>query len=247
MTKAKWTVIVAALLLWAGTVFGQPTAQERCDGARIKAWRTYVSCVENVLGRQAGGLPVNPGFFEAMAKCRHKYFNKWNALQGGAYTGSTCVGTRFTDNSDGTVTDNLSMLTWEKKTDDGSVHDWDDLYTWTTGAPYKENGTAFTSFLSTVNSGGGLGGSNGWRLPTLAELQTIVLDFECSAASCTCPSTPCVDPALEASTTQPAYFWSVTSSVPAPDDVLGVGFSGGQVGVSLKTFTGYVRTVRGGL
>ncbi len=32
----------------------------------------------------------------------------------------------YTDNGDGTVTDNQTGLTWEKKSDDGSIHDKDD-------------------------------------------------------------------------------------------------------------------------
>jgi hypothetical protein len=38
------------------------------------------------------------------------------------------------------------------------------------------------SFLSSVNGDGGFGGANGWRLPTLAELQTTMLDYTCTGA-----------------------------------------------------------------
>ena len=36
----------------------------------------------------------------------------------------------FTDNGDGTITDNTTGLMWEKKSDDGSIHDKDNTYTW---------------------------------------------------------------------------------------------------------------------
>ena len=36
----------------------------------------------------------------------------------------------YTDNGDGTITDNTTGLMWEKLTDDGSIHDWDNVYTW---------------------------------------------------------------------------------------------------------------------
>jgi hypothetical protein len=70
-------------------------------------------------------------------------------------------------------TDNLTGLQWEQKTDDGSVHDRDDVYTWSTSGTAAD-GTAFTSFLATLNlSGACFAGHCDWRLPTPAELQAI--------------------------------------------------------------------------
>jgi hypothetical protein len=50
-------------------------------------------------------------------------------------------------NGDGTATDYDTGLQWEQKTDDGSVHDKDNTYSWspTLGPP---DGTAFTAFLT---------------------------------------------------------------------------------------------------
>jgi hypothetical protein len=59
----------------------------------------------------------------------------------------------------GTATGYDTGLQWEQKTDDGSVHDKDNTYTWSCdpasgcvstplGPP---NGTAFTAFLGTLN------------------------------------------------------------------------------------------------
>jgi hypothetical protein len=36
----------------------------------------------------------------------------------------------YTDNGDGTITDNTTGLMWEKITDDGSIHDVNNVYTW---------------------------------------------------------------------------------------------------------------------
>jgi hypothetical protein len=36
----------------------------------------------------------------------------------------------YTDNGDGTITDNVTGLMWEKKSDDGGIHDKDNMYTW---------------------------------------------------------------------------------------------------------------------
>ncbi len=42
-------------------------------------------------------------------------------------------------------------LMWEKKTDDGTIHDKDNVYTWSTGSPYNPDGTTFFTFLATLN------------------------------------------------------------------------------------------------
>ena len=74
---------------------------------------------------------------------------------------------RFVDNGDGTITDTTTGLMWEKKSDDGTIHDKDNKYTWTrkrsgacemTGSvldctPGTEpNGTVFTDFLRAMNN-----------------------------------------------------------------------------------------------
>jgi hypothetical protein len=240
MWKTTLTVAACATLLWAGTALATPTPQQKCDYARITAWKKYQSCIEGVVAKEAKIGPF-ADVSAASAKCRHTYFKKWAALQGAAYKGSTCIGSRFTDN--------LSGLTWEKK----QTYNKDDYFTWSTGAPYKENGTAF-NFVAELNSGasaGGFAGAYGWRLPTLAELQSIVLDFGCKGAyggsHCTCPSSPCVEPALDASTTQSYGYWSATSYVPAPFNAWLVFFYTGEVFYNDKTSYYPVRAVRGGL
>jgi hypothetical protein len=256
MTKASLMVATCATLLWAGTARATPTAQQNCDNARITAWKVYTSCIDSVVAKDAKGVAFDE--FAAFAKCRHAYFKKWTAFQAKAsLAGSTCIGSRFTDNGDQTVTDNLSGLVWEKKDNlDGMVngadpHDADNTYTWTTGAPYAENGTAFSSFLTTGLNTPGFAGANGWRLPTVAELQTILLDFACTGAgespTCRCPSSgsPCIDPALDVANTQSFNYGSATSYVAFPAFAWLVS-GGGQVYFN-GTSNFYVRAVRGGL
>lgn len=70
----------------------------------------------------------------------------------------------YTDNRDGTVTDNNTGLTWQKR-DDGLFHNW-----------YAATGTyhAAGNPLSIDVCGSlVLGGHNDWRLPTTSELMTI--------------------------------------------------------------------------
>ena len=64
---------------------------------------------------------------------------------------------RFTDNGDGTVSDSVSGLMWEKKTPGGTggVHDVGKSYSWSEvkglQPPDQPDGTAFTVFLATIN------------------------------------------------------------------------------------------------
>jgi hypothetical protein len=188
----------ACIALTAGLLTGgiaravPPTAQQNCDKARATAWAKYQSCVEGAFAKLDGG--GHNGF--PLYKCRAAHAKKWTQFQSNpGLAMTTCIGTRFTDNGDGTVTDLLSELVWEKKTNlDGTPnltdpHDADNTYTWSTGAPWKEDGTAFTSFLGTLNSSV-FAGASGWRLPTFAELQTIVAAPSCAGSLCACSVDP---------------------------------------------------------
>lgn len=156
------------------------------------------------------------------------------------------MGSRFIDNG-ATVTDNLTALVWEKKTDDDTVHDKDYWVTWSTGAPYGETGTAF----QVVNSiaAAGFGATNDWRLPKLAELRTILLDFPCTSTSCNCSVTPCIDTYVfgPVDTTTNTGFWSSTSQVAEPFYAWMVDFAGANVWGSTKLGYLHFRVVRGGL
>ena len=118
MTRTTGTGLACAALLWAGTALAAPTAQQLCDFQRVTAWKVYQACVDTVVAKYVKG--VNFDFAAAFARCRHAYFQKWNRFQTmGALAGTTCVGARY-QASDGntTVTDNLTGLVWEQKTDD---------------------------------------------------------------------------------------------------------------------------------
>ncbi len=74
----------------------------------------------------------------------------------------------YTDNGDGTITDNNTGLMWEKKGDNGGLHDKDNGYYWS-GMGAQET---LWDWLDDVNAEGGTGfaGYNDWRIPNAKEL-----------------------------------------------------------------------------
>jgi hypothetical protein len=159
----------------------------------------------------------------------------------------------YTDNGDGTITDNKTGLMWEKKDQSGGIHDWGNTYTWS-GASYGStnvmDGTITTTFLAALNAGAGFAGHTDWRIPNRFELESIVnlqnftpsvdtvFNTSC-AASCT---------VLTCSCTQSNNYWSSSTYQYFPDEVAWlVDFLGGFVDSSPKAGSVYyVRAVRGG-
>ena len=156
--------------------------------------------------------------------------------------------TRFVDNGDGTVCDHQTGLMWEMKdASDGTQdlsnpRDVDNNYTWTSiSGGTARDGTAYTDFLARLNGtiagtspSEQLGGHRDWRLPTSAELQTIV---NCSFSSC-------IDPVF--GPTAATFYWSSTSFASFPDFAWIVGFGTDFVGNGNKFLDKRVRAVRGG-
>lgn len=242
--KVKWRVMrwavvgLAAAILSAGAAIAAGTPQQKCDKARLLAWGGYVGCMEKAKAAL---------FKQSLKKawgCRHRYFTKWTAFQGqAALAGSACSGPRFVNNGE-TVTDNLTQLVWEKKDYpiDPTLHDWNVTYTWSSGSAYEGTGTAFTYFLYNVNATD-FDGTKGWRLPTVVELQTILLDFPCLDSRCSCPTGPCIDPVF--GPTQSHFYWSSTTE--NPEVAWLTFFTDAQLSASNKGTAFYVRAVRGGL
>ena len=161
---------------------------------------------------------------------------------------------RFEDRGK-TVFDHQTGLEWEKKDDNGGIHDKDNRYTWSTGIgnfAVNPDGTAFTVFLAGLNAGACSSTSDGttesnqtdcsfaghgdWRLPKFSELKTIL---DCSNGA------PCVAPIF--GLTQSSYYWSSSSGADLPYYAWGVYFNVGYSSYDYKSGPNYVRAVRGGL
>ncbi len=161
---------------------------------------------------------------------------------------------RFIDNGDGTITDTQTGLQWEQKT--GTVgtlvtctfaanncpdpRHVNNRYAWsnTGSAP---DGALFTDFLERMNGKicsvstcQGFGGYSDWRVPTLAELQTIL---DCGNGS------PCINPIF--GPTAAAFSWSSTALAFGPSAAWVVSFNNGFVGFDGKSIPYHARAVRG--
>jgi len=124
----------------------------------------------------------------------------------------------YTDNGDGTITDNSTGLVWQKQ-DDAVTRTWANALT----------------FCNT--NAAGLSGS-GWRMPNAYELYSI-LDFSVSA-------NPSIDGTYFPSTTSGNY-WTSTSRPIITASAITVNFLGGGAGLLPKSLstTVFIRCVRG--
>jgi hypothetical protein len=145
---------------------------------------------------------------------------------------------------------------WEKKTYDGTVHAVGARYSWSTGAPWKFDGTAKTDFLDKLNDepthdpANCFAGYCDWRLPSVGEdggtreLETILDKTQGFCGGGT--SGACVLPGL--GSTQSGGYWSSTPFASNPYGAWVVFFNVGSVSNDLgKDSISYVRAVRGGL
>jgi Protein of unknown function (DUF1566) len=241
----------AALLASVGTAHGSVTAEQKCQAGRANAAAKYASCAETALAKfnLSDGIVFEPNpYGRRMGRCVTKYAGAWPKLRAKASgSGSTCDNPRFTANGDGTLTDNLTGLVWEKKTNlDGTTnlldpHDADNYYTWTAEGlgSTTADGTAFTNFLAALNGGSCFAGQCDWRLASKNELLTIG-----SPAYPHCLTPLCIDPAFGPTTA--GSYWSATTNPNSPDSAWVVSdFS--ELVFFAKDDSNLVRAVRGGL
>lgn len=239
----KLAVASAATLLTVGAALAAMTNEQKCIDARVKALTRYQNCMQKLLAKAYVDPDIDQTKF---SKCRQKYQSAFEKLQG--LSGTICEQPRWVDNGNQTVTDNLTGLVWEKKTNlDGVANlanpsDADNVYNWTAidGDETDEDGSLFTTFLVPLNAAN-FGGASGWRIPNVLELQTILLSDPYP-----CATSPCIHPAF--GPTQPVSYWSTTSGADgSPAEAWDVDFDSGCVNCHTKTESFPARAVRGGL
>jgi hypothetical protein len=137
---------------------------------------------------------------------------------------------RFTDNGNGTVTDNLTRLIWMQNASDvGAVgfgqKTWDDALT---AANSLKSGDAGLTDGSQAGD---------WRLPNLRELQSLI-DYGRSG--------PALPPDHPFTGVQSAYYWLSTTVADPTTAAWYMSFTSGSLNGGARSNTFYVLCVRGG-
>jgi hypothetical protein len=148
--------------------------------------------------------------------------------------------TRFTDNSNGTVTDNLTGLIWLKNANCAATFGgitktnhltWTDALTWSNALYDTGTSTASCGLTDLSNAGA-------WRLPNVREMQSLI-DYGNFALAL-----PTGHPF---SNVQSAFYWSSSTLFVDTRAAWLVGLGAGTVDVDVKTALSYfVWPVRGG-
>jgi len=141
---------------------------------------------------------------------------------------------RFTDNQNGTVTDNLTKLIWTKNANMFGGLKWQDGSTYPT-YPACEACATLNSEEQGLTDGSKAGD---WRLPNVRELQSLI-DYGKAASALPWPNPFTGDQSG-------LYYWSSTTSAYDTNYAWCVYFGLGFVDHSVKSSNGWVWCVRGG-
>lgn len=153
------------------------------------------------------------------------------------------VALAYTDNGNGTITDDKTGLVWEKLDDanldgDAGIHDKDRTYSWINT---QEKVATFNAFS--------FGGHSDWRVPNIRELQSLlnfgraepaiatIFDDDCTPG---CKSTDC------SCTSSSTSYWTSTPYHDVPSHSWAVYFLDGQITAQNRTVAFHVRLVAGG-
>ena len=145
----------------------------------------------------------------------------------------------YLDLGDGTIRDQRTALMWEKLSDDGSIHDKDDRYTWADAVAVK---------IATLNTPPCFAGFCDWRLPNRFELETLIHPQNISPSVSPAFNTGCMlgCTVLTCSCIEKAFYWSSSTYTGIPSDAWAVGLEDGSVLRDAKGKDRYVRAVRAG-
>jgi hypothetical protein len=235
---------------------GAVANDEQCDGANLDG----TTCA--TLGYDGGGTlscTSGCGFDTSDCECTGRLTTSLlltgqtkcytaNAVEafcaGSGQDGDVLAGAarQFVDNGDGTITDSVTNLMWEKNSDDGSIHDMNNLYSWA---------NAFSGKIATLNSTAFAGHAD-WRLPNIFELDTLVHSGVSGVKTWPAFNSGCQPgcTVLTCSCMGVNNTWSSTTVPQAPAYAYFLIFSNGVWSGQYqpaKSYTSIVRAVRGGL
>lgn len=236
MSRSTSVILVTLGLFVTSRAADAALTTDGCLVLKRQAWGNLRKCEITEQTKALKGKPAD------LAKCQAKLQEKLTKITEKAT--DAAIACRYGDNGDGTVTDYDTGLQWEKKTgrfvinvgfvcltNDG--HCVNDIYEWSEAHAYiggtTADGHASVPFLA---------GHSDWRLPSSAELLSIVAQ--------PCSANPCIDP-IFGPTIANAY-WSATSqSANFAYHVLFAVSPFGNLGGGTKNILTYVRAVRNGL
>jgi len=139
----------------------------------------------------------------------------------------------YTDNGNGTVTDNNTGLMWQQQ-DDGNVYNWYQA-TGTVDSTYNPSGANYKNVCGNLN----LGGPGVWRLPARNELASII-DYAFTYLD------PSINSTYFPNTKTTSYYWTNTTGADDPSRKWIAWFQEGLVTEHIGGNTdSYVRCVRG--
>lgn len=232
------TALVAGTLLLAASAADAALTTGACLVQKRKAWGNFRKCQMTEQVKQLKGKPTD------LAKCETTLQAALAKIA--AKATKAAIPCRYGGNGDGTVTDYDTGFQWETK--DGDVggfcfisivsHCVNDVYNWVEAQSFVDNlNGSSTDGLILTNA---FAGYADWRLPTIVELETILL------APYPCGTSPCIDPIF--GPTAANFYWSATTVAGTPLNAWLVDFLGGFVNGDHKVNGGYdVRAVRTGL
>jgi hypothetical protein len=142
----------------------------------------------------------------------------------------------FTDNGNGTITDNITGLMWEKLSDDGSIHDKDLQFAGLTAAIGK----------ATTLNGASFAGFTDWRVPNLRELASLPVYENYNPAVPTIFRSPCIAgcTVLTCSCVKSNIYFTSTDYIGYRPACWKINMTDGDIYAGDKVDTHYVRLVR---